>query len=523
MSDKSPIELLRSETPGEGDVALIVIDSPPVNALSHAVRAGLLDAIRQAQGDPKVSAIVMACDGRTFIAGADIREFGKPAAEPLLPDVLDVIESGDKPVVAAIHGTALGGGFEVALACHARIMAQDAAVGLPEVKLGIIPGAGGTQRLPRLVGALKALDLVTSGRFVKADEAAALGIADEVAQGDLRSAAMALARRLAGREPRRTSALPVPAFDEAAFDKAAQAVAARARGQISPVRAAEAVRLATRLPFAEGLARERAIFSELRDSPQARALRHAFFAEREVTRVPHLDGVKPRPVSAVGVIGAGTMGAGIAVAFADARFTVTVVETSTAAVGAGWDRISGLWDRQVKSGRITEEEKLDKLGRVTVTDDFAALAGMDLVVEAAFEDMAVKHDIFGRLERNRKARRGAGHEHVVSRYRPDRGGDVAGAGHHRAAFLLAGQRDAARRGGGGRGQRAGRRRDRGRGGQGARQAAGGLRGVRRVRRQPHPLPLQAGRRIRAGGRGVARGRRCRAGRLRLPDGAVRGV
>ena len=324
--------------------------------------------------------------------------------EPLLPDVLDVIESGDKPVVAAIHGTALGGGFEVALACHARIMAQDAAVGLPEVKLGIIPGAGGTQRLPRLVGTLKALDLVTSGRFVKADEAAALGIADEVAQGDLRSAAMALARRLAGREPRRTSALPVPAFDEAAFDKAAQAVAARARGQISPVRAAEAVRLATRLPFAEGLARERAIFSELRDSPQARALRHAFFAEREVTRVPHLDGVKPRPVSAVGVIGAGTMGAGIAVAFADARFTVTVVETSTAAVGAGWDRISGLWDRQVKSGRITEEEKLDKLGRVTVTDDFAALAGMDLVVEAAFEDMAVKHDIFGRLSAIAKPR-----------------------------------------------------------------------------------------------------------------------
>lgn len=378
-------------------IALITIDNPPVNATSQAVRAGLQEAISTVQDKRDVLAAVIVAQGRTFVAGGDIREFGKSPLAPALPDVCNAIEASSKPVVAAVHGTALGGGLEIALACHARILSNDAGVGLPEVKLGLIPGAGRTQRLPRLVGMLPALDMITTGKQVKPDEALRLGIADRIADGDLRDAAVALARELVGRPIRRTGTLAVPALDEAAAETAVSGIAKKARGQLSPIRAAEVVMVAAEMPLTEGLAIERATFVELMGSSQSRALRHSFFAEREVMRVPGLDDVAPRSLKRIGLIGAGTMGAGIAVALSDAGLPVTVVETSAAAVEAGRARIEATYTRMLKSGRITSEEQIARLQRITLSDDFSALSHADLVIEAVFEDMAIKQDVFRQL------------------------------------------------------------------------------------------------------------------------------
>jgi 3-hydroxyacyl-CoA dehydrogenase len=386
---------VRSES--RGAVALILIDNPPVNASSRAVRQGLAVAIEAASKDAAIEAIVIACEGRTFVAGADIREFGKPPLPPGLPDVLAIIEAASKPVVAAVHGTALGGGFELTLACHARVLDAKAIIGLPEVKLGLIPGAGGTQRLPRLIGVRAAIDLAASGRQVKADEALALGIADSIATGDLRESAIALARSLVGRPIRRLSEAATPPFDRAEIDAALAGVAQKSRGQASPLVAARTVLLAAELPFAEGMARERAAFIACLQSDQSKAMRYVFMAEREAPRAPQLEGVAPRKVEKVGIIGAGTMGAGIAVAFADAGYRVIVVETSEAAVEAGRKRIAAPWDRQLKSGRLSASQHEARSASVAVGDDFAALADCDLVVEAAFEEMDVKKDIFARL------------------------------------------------------------------------------------------------------------------------------
>jgi 3-hydroxyacyl-CoA dehydrogenase len=380
-----------------GDIALILIDNPPVNAASHPVREGIAKALGAANADPSVAGIVIACEGRTFVAGADIREFGKPPRAPLLVDVLALVEASTKPVVAAVHGTALGGGFELALACHARVLDARASVGLPEVKLGLIPGAGGTQRLPRLIGMRAAIDIAASGRQVKAEEALALGLADEIAAGDLRDSALALARALIGWPIRRLRETPTPSFDRAAIDRALAAIEAKSRGQVSPLIAARTTLLAAELPFDEAMVRERAAFVELLRSDQSKALRYVFAAEREAPRAPQIDGVAPRKVERVGVIGAGTMGAGISVAFADAGFRVCVVETSEAAAQAGRKRIAAPWDRQVKSGRLSEEERQARSARVEVSRDFAELAHCDLIVEAAFEEMAVKQEIFTRL------------------------------------------------------------------------------------------------------------------------------
>ncbi|MBB4199258.1 3-hydroxyacyl-CoA dehydrogenase [Rhodoblastus sphagnicola] len=379
------------------EIALVIIDNPPVNATSQAVRQGLLDAVEKINADPAVKAGVIGCAGKTFIAGGDIREFGKPPLLPHLPDVLQAIEDSGKPLVAAIHGTALGGGLETALACHARVMAADALVGLPEVKLGLVPGAGGTQRLPRLVGMLPALDLVASGRQVKAQEALSLGLVDVVVSGDVFEAARAQARKLIGKDLRRAGRLEVPACDQVAFAAARAQVDKKARGQIAPGVAAGLVAAASALPFAEGIARERKTFFELMRSDQSRALRYVFAAEREVARVARLEGVAPRPVEKVGVIGAGTMGAGIAVALVDGGYDVRVVETSAAAVDAGVQRIEGLWARPLKSGKLTQAQFDQKRARAYVSADFSALADCDLIIEAAFEDMAVKQDIFSRL------------------------------------------------------------------------------------------------------------------------------
>ena len=395
MSGDASAPVVRIER--RDNLALILIDNPPVNATSQAVRQGLANAIEAVNADPAVEAIVIACEGRTFVAGADIREFGKPPLAPALPDVLAIVEASVKPVVAAVHGTALGGGFELALACHARVLDAKAIVGLPEVKLGLIPGAGGTQRLPRLIGIRNAIDLASSGRQVKAQETLALGIADSIATGDLRESAIATARSLVGRPIRRLSAEPTPPFERAEIDAALDALAQKSRGQASPMVAARTVLLAAELPFAEGMARERAAFIECLQSGQSKAMRYIFAAEREAPRAPQLEGIAPRKIEKVGIVGAGTMGAGIAVSFADSGFRVSVVETSEGAAEAGRKRIAAPWERQVKSGRLSAAEQEARSAGVTVSADFSTLADCDLIVEAAFEDMAVKQELFARL------------------------------------------------------------------------------------------------------------------------------
>ena len=381
----------------DSDVAIILIDNPPVNAASHAVRAGLADALAAANGDPAVKAIVIACAGKTFVAGADVKEFGAPPREPLLNDLVLAIEDSAKPVVAAVHGTTLGGGLEIALAAHARVSTADAWLGLPEVKLGIIPGAGGTQRLPRLAGMMAAIDLASSGRRISAGEAVSFAIVDRVAEGELVADATVLARQLAEQPLRRTGHLPIPPFDAEAVAAQIAAIGRRARGQASPTEAARMVRLAADLPLKEGLAQERSKFIELVASSQAAALRYVFAAERAAGKVSGLEGVAPRAVQSVGVVGAGLMGAGIAISFADAGYTVTVVERDKTSIEAGRARIAAIYDRLVKSGRIAEADKMERIDRLSFFDERAALADCDLVIEAVFDDLSVKQELFASL------------------------------------------------------------------------------------------------------------------------------
>ena len=378
-----------------GDVALILINNPPVNALSAEVRAGLAEAIAAVAADPKLRAAVLACEGRTFIAGADIREFDAPPREPSARAITEQLDASPKPVVAAIHGTALGGGFEVALGCHARVIAPDGFIGLPEVRIGLIPGAGGTQRVPRVAGPLAALDMVTSGRHVPASEALALGLVDEVAT-DVRAEAIARARRLAdgGAWPR-IADKAIPKFDRAAFDAAVAEVKRRARGAVAPGEAADAVAFALELPLSEGLPREQAISLRLRRGPQSRALRHLFHAERVAARMP--GDARPWPVRHAGVVGGGTMGSGIAIALANAGLEVTLVELSDAAVQAAEGRVRGVYERQVKSGRLSAAALEERVGRIRFTTVMAAMADADLVIEAVIEELPAKQAVFRAL------------------------------------------------------------------------------------------------------------------------------
>ncbi|MBA1154680.1 3-hydroxyacyl-CoA dehydrogenase NAD-binding domain-containing protein [Microvirga mediterraneensis] len=391
--DTGPVRLISTYP-----VALIEIDNPPVNATSQAVRAGLLAAIQEVDHDPRIEAVVIACAGKTFVAGADIREFGQIPREPHLPDVINAIEACAKPVVAAIQGTALGGGCEIALACHARVAEPGASLGLPEVKLGLVPGAGGTQRLPRLVGLEAALDLVTSGRPVKAQEALRLGLVDRLSSGDLRQDAMALARELIGQPLRRTGERRVAPMDVEAASAKIKEIRKKARGAEAPGKAADLVLLAATLPLQEGMARERETFLELRSSAQSAALRHAFFAERDVMRLPGLDKVEPRPVRKVGIVGAGTMGSGIAIAFADAGFDVRIVETSEQALSAGQARVKDVYDKQVSSGRITPDARDERLKAIGYAVGISSLSDRELVIEAVFEDLEVKRALFRDLD-----------------------------------------------------------------------------------------------------------------------------
>jgi 3-hydroxyacyl-CoA dehydrogenase len=381
-------------------IGVITVDNPPVNALSHAVRQGLQEAIQTAQQDES-GAVLVVCAGRTFIAGADITEFGKPPQEPHLPDLCNTIEASSKPVIAALHGTALGGGLEVALACHYRCALPGAKVGLPEVKLGLLPGAGGTQRLPRLVGASAALDMITSGNPVAAHEAAGLGLVDKIVEGELRDAALAWCRELVeqGAAPRKTSELAVDRVPAGALDEFRNALAKRARGQVAPQKIVDCVEAALRQPFAAGLRIEREAFMECMRSPQSAALRHMFFAEREAAKVRGLAKDTPlREISKVGIIGGGTMGSGIAMNFANAGMQVALLEINDEALAKGLGIIDRNYQGGVRRGKLTEAQALECRGRITGTTDYGSLADADLVIEAVFENLELKQEVFAKLD-----------------------------------------------------------------------------------------------------------------------------
>ncbi len=386
----------------DGEIGLFLINNPPVNALGHEVRAGLMDCLAEALDDDQIKAIVIACEGRTFIAGADIREFGQTPKEPHLTDVIDALEGSAKPVVAAIHGTALGGGLEVALACHFRGAVASAKVGLPEVKLGLLPGAGGTQRLPRLAGVETALQMIVSGEPLPAPRAQEAGILDELVEGDDPAAGgVAFARKVVSenREIRRLSQLPPAVTDPAVFENFEKAIARKARGFLAPFHCIKAVRAAAELPFDEGIMRERDLFIELLFSSESAAQRHVFFAERQVARVPGLPkDTLQREINSAGIIGAGTMGGGIAMCFANAGIPVTIVETKQEALDRGIETIRGNYARTVDKGRLSREQMEARMGLITPSLQMEDLATVDIVIEAVFEDMTVKKEVFGRLD-----------------------------------------------------------------------------------------------------------------------------
>ena len=381
------------------DIVVLRIQNPPVNALSQAVRQGLSDGMDRAEAEDGVRAVMIVGEGRAFIAGADITEFGKPPMEPFLPNLCNRIEASPLLVVASMHGVSLGGGLEVALSAHYRIAQPSARVGLPEVHLGLIPGAGGTQRLPRLIGVEPALDAITTGRHIKAPQALEMGIVDRVEEGDPQEVGLAYVRELldTGAERRPICDMPAPAPID--WDAAYEATLKKGRGQISPAEAVRAVQAGVEKPFEEGMKAERRIFSELMNTDQRQGMIHAFFSERAVSNLPELKGVEPRELKAIGVIGGGTMGAGIATAALLSGFSVVLIEMKDEAAKAAHERISGNLQGALKRGKI-DQGKFDHLtgDALTVSTDYASLSDVDLVVEAVFEDMDVKKQVFGRLD-----------------------------------------------------------------------------------------------------------------------------
>ena len=381
-----------------GDVAIVTIDNPPVNATGQTVRAGLVRAAQAIAADPEIRGAVLVCAGRTFVAGADIGEFGRPPVAPSLRDVSAAIESLAKPAVAVLHGTALGGGLELALSCHYRLIDPAGAVGLPEVTLGLIPGAGGTQRLPRLIGAAPAIDLIATGRRVTAPEALRLGIVDAVTSGDRLAFAIAFLRERLARPLRRLSDEPFRPAEPADIATARAAVAKKFPGQSAPIRAIDVVTGSAGLDLEAGLALERTVFEELRGSAQAEALRHIFFAERRSAKAPGLGSA--RPIDCIGVIGGGIMGAGIAAAGLLAGLRVVLVERDEPALRAGRDRLADLLAEAVKRGKLSPDQHADILAdRLVAAVEMPALAEADLVIEAVFESLDVKQDVFRALDR----------------------------------------------------------------------------------------------------------------------------
>ncbi|MEJ2257652.1 MAG: 3-hydroxyacyl-CoA dehydrogenase NAD-binding domain-containing protein [Woeseiaceae bacterium] len=386
------------------NIGVIAIDNPPVNALSAAVRGGIVKALESARSDDS-EALLIICRGRTFCAGADITEFGKPPVDPSLPEVVDAIEASPKLVVAALHGTALGGGLEVAMGCHYRCATADARVGLPEVKLGLLPGAGGTQRTPRLAGVAAAVEMMTSGNPFPAKDAAAAGLIDHIVDGDLEAGAMAWVKSLlAEKAPiRRASELPIAADAGAVLDGLREKVARKARGQNAPLRILDCVEAAITKPFDEGAKIEREQFMACMQDPQSAALRHVFFAERNASRIRDLAPDTPqRPIESVAIIGAGTMGGGIAMSAANAGFVVHLVDIDDEAIARGLAVIDRNYAGTVKHGKLTEEQAKACRARIRATTDYADIADADLVIEAVFENLDLKKKIFGRLDETMK-------------------------------------------------------------------------------------------------------------------------
>ncbi len=390
------------DTERDGDVLVVVIDNPPVNAGSLEVRRGLLAAIDTLRATPDLQAAVLIGAGNTFIAGSDLREFGKPLEAPDLPSVIAAIEACSKPVVAALHGAALGGGFELALGCDARVAAAKTVVGLPEVTLGIIPGAGGTQRVPRRVGVARAIQMVCSGERISSGKALELCLIDEVADADLRAAAIAHARSLAGRKCRVRDEAVLPS-DPAAIEVAVQSALRTGKRRPAVVAAIEVIQASLRLSFDDALARERAVFQQLRLSREAFALRHQFFAEREAMKLPQALQATPRPVQTVAIIGAGTMGSGIAISVLDAGMGVLLVEQDAAALQRGSERIREHYNSRVASGKLKATQAAANASRLIPTTDWEQLRRADLIIEAVFEEMAVKHAVFARIDAHARA------------------------------------------------------------------------------------------------------------------------
>ncbi|MEA1073245.1 3-hydroxyacyl-CoA dehydrogenase NAD-binding domain-containing protein [Sphingomonas sp. LY160] len=385
------------------DVLVVTSNNPPVNALGAAVRQGLTAAIEQAEADDSIKAVVIRCEGQTFFAGADITEFGKPPVMPWLPQVVDTIENCSKPVVAAIHGTALGGGLEIALGCHYRVAVPSAKLGVPEVKLGLLPGAGGTQRLPRVAGVPKALEMVTGGGMIGAKEAADLGLVDRLIEGDLLQHAVAYAEEVKDIRPLPKSSErqdKVTGVDPSVFADFRKANARKFRGFEAPEANIKAVEAAVAKPYAEGVLDERNLFMGLMSGGQSRAQQYFFFAERKASKIDGIpDDTRPRDIKRVGVIGAGTMGGGISMNFLSAGIPVTIVEMAQDALDRGTGVMRKNYEATAAKGRMTAEQVEQAMGALSPTLDFNALADCDLIIEAVFEQMDVKKEIFGRLDK----------------------------------------------------------------------------------------------------------------------------
>ena len=386
----------------EDGIVLITIANPPVNALSHSVRSGMLEAIHRFANDDTASIAVVLGSGRLFIGGADISEFGKPPQKPILPEVISTLENCEKPVIAAIHGTALGGGLEVALGAHYRIALAETKLGLPEVKLGLLPGAGGTQRLPRLMGVDAALKMITSGNPISAQQALELSLLDRVDTGsDIRQAAIAYAIELQqqGASVRRTGELPRPSADTELLQQWRDKLEHSARGEVAALTAMDAVSASTSMDITEGLAEERRLFTTLMETPQRAGLIHAFFAERKVAKLPELSNVEPLPVEHIGVVGGGTMGAGIATSALLNGLSVTLVEREQTAVDKAISTIEGNLAAAIKRGKLDGAQRDVILqSRLSAVTDFTALADADLIIEAVFESMEVKQTVFKTLD-----------------------------------------------------------------------------------------------------------------------------
>jgi 3-hydroxyacyl-CoA dehydrogenase len=390
----------------EDGIAVLTLNSPPVNALSAPVRDGLADGFKKAIADPDVKAIVLVCEGKSFIAGADISEFGKKPSGASLYEVQDIIENCEKPTIAAIHGTALGGGLEVALVCHFRVAVPSARCGLPEVNIGLLPGAGGTQRLPRIAGAEKALEMVTSGSHVPAKACLDMGLIDEiVAEGNLRAGGVAFAKKVLAEKRPLTKVRNNNTKVEAArghpeiFANFRKANAKKFRGFMAPENNIRCIEVAVNLPFDEGLKEERRLFMELMTGSQSAAQRYVFFAERQVWKMPDVPDDTPTiPVARVGIIGAGTMGGGIAMNFANVGIPVTIVETAKDALDRGLGVIRKNYENTAKRGRLTMEDVEKRTGLITGSLAMEDLKDCDLVIEAVFENMDVKKQVFAKLD-----------------------------------------------------------------------------------------------------------------------------